>query len=288
VTSESLKSHPGSNGHGAHLDEHLILDLLRGLLSRTEVDRVLAHARECAACEKLLQERAGEAERLEATTAARLLSEGRAARERPPEAVEVAPGVFGRLSMAWAQAWKVLVERLRQPRLQLAGVAVAAAIALLVVLLPRPGTPPGAFGLYLLPPYSFDLQQREGPGGLSSPELKAGLEAYDKRDFKRAARLLQAAGESPLDPVDERVRGIFLGSALAWSGRYAEAVGVLRAVPTRTLPDPWSGEATWTLYVALRESGREASADSVLRTLARKPGDIGDRSRMLLKPGTHD
>jgi len=108
-----------------------------------------------------------------------------------------------------------------------------------------------------------------------------GLQAYEARDLDNAIELLagqEAAG------LQETIRRIYLGSALALKGRSAEAVSVLRTVRAQTLPDPWGSEARWTLYVVLRECGSQSAADSLLRVLARERGQVGERARRFL-PG---
>jgi hypothetical protein len=112
-------------------------------------------------------------------------------------------------------------------------------------------------------------------------DLAAGLDAYGARDLDQAITLLERAEASG---QLETARKIFLASALAWSGDHAEAVSLLRTVYTPILPDPWGAEARWTLYVALRESGQTASADSLLSILAQERGDVGDRARRLSQP----
>jgi hypothetical protein len=81
----------------------------------------------------------------------------------------------------------------------------------------------------------------------------------------------------------EGVRAVYLGSALALSGRYGEAADVLRGVSLTAIPDPWGREARWTLYVALVECGRGQAADSLLKSLAEEPGEIGRRARGMMR-----
>ena len=81
----------------------------------------------------------------------------------------------------------------------------------------------------------------------------------------------------------ETVRKVYLGSALALSGEHREAADILDGVSLDSLPEEWRGEAQWTLYVALDESGREARADSLLQALSQKAGEIGERARRTLE-----
>jgi hypothetical protein len=121
------------------------------------------------------------------------------------------------------------------------------------------------------------MQHRAGDPAVAVPdEFSASLEAYDRGEFERAAEFLRDARAS--GPV-ETFRSIYLGSALAWTGDYAGAVEVLEEVPFDLVPDPWSGEARWTLFVSLRGAGNVARADSLLEELKLDSGVIGERAR---------
>jgi hypothetical protein len=278
-------SHSGNDEQNFHLDEHLCLDLLLGFLSSEEEERILSHLITCPACEKLLQERAAEGERLEATRVLRsgpggeivLERRGTAARERAVEREK------RRLMDLLSQLLKGFRAVLRKPRFQLAGgLATAAVVLLLFAWFHYVRTPREPY-LHLLPPYNFQLQTRETPETVVVDDLRAGLEAYEGEDFKRAVELLERAGASELDETHEMIRRTYLGSALAWRGRYKDAVEILDEMSFPLVPGEWGMEAQWTLYVALKESGRDARADSLLQILAAKPGGIGERARKLLK-----
>jgi TolA-binding protein len=254
---------PGSDhsrNSGVHVDEDLGLDLLHGLLSHEESERVLEHLAECSPCEKRFQEMVGERERL------------RALRALPEGARQDRPSRTGRLLK---DRWEDFLGSMRRPRFQLAWIPVAAAAVLLfIVLKPDPGTE-----MLQQLPTSFEGTRFRASVAASSAEFEAGLEAYAARDFKRASQLLgKATTSGPL----ETVRRVYLGSALAWRGKHEEAAKVLEDVALPTLPDPWGVEARWTLYVSLRETGQEAKADSLLRVLAKEAGPVGDRARGLL------
>jgi Flp pilus assembly protein TadD len=107
-------------------------------------------------------------------------------------------------------------------------------------------------------------------------EIALGLEAYNRRDAEKA---IAALGEAEAEGLAESLRLVYLGSALAWSGEYQKAIGVLNELADTSLPEPWASEALWTKYVSLDRSGRRASADSLLRILADSPDEIGDRAR---------
>jgi len=159
----------------------------------------------------------------------------------------------------------------------------AAAVVVLVLMLPRAPEISTTLELQVLPSYSFQLESRDVPESRASNDLKAGLLAYDRREFRRAAQLLQRLETLDLDDVDQAVRQIYLGSALAWNGKHEEAVEVLRTVSFVSVPGEWGREAQWTMFVALEGAGREASADSLLQILAGKPGEIGQRARRVLE-----
>ena len=104
-----------------HVSEHQCLDLLQGLLSPAEEERVLAHLSECPGCEGLLQEWAAEAERLEAT---------RTLVVRPGEEIVVqrrgtalrAPAKGTQSLGDWlGSMWNRLATACRPPRAQIAG-----------------------------------------------------------------------------------------------------------------------------------------------------------------------
>jgi hypothetical protein len=159
------------------------------------------------------------------------------------------------------------------------GFAAIAAAALLLVLLPEKER--SVSTLNWLPLSAEGPSLRSSVEAIANKDLAAGLDAYAARDLDQAITLLERAEASE---QMETIRKIFLASALAWSGNHAEAVSVLQTINLRTLPDPWGGEAHWTLYVALEKSGQTASADSLLRILAQERGDVGDRARRLVQP----
>ena len=278
-------SDSGGDEKEFHLDEHLCLDLLQGFLSSEEEERILSHLIACPACERLLQEMAAEGARLEATRVLRtgpqgeivLERRGTAARERSFE---------GKRHRWWDFQWKPLSgiqAGLRKPLFRLAGGVAAAAVVILFFAWFHHTRIPESPHLRLLPSYAFQLQTRETPGAVMVDDLRAGLEAYEVGDFRHAVELLDRAGAYRLDDLHEMIRRTYLGSALAWRGRYTDAVEVLEGVSFPLVPGEWGLEAQWTFFVALRESGSEARADSLLKIMAAKQGEIGERARGLLK-----
>jgi hypothetical protein len=159
----------------------------------------------------------------------------------------------------------------------------AAAVVILVLMMPRGTEISTELELQVLPSYSFQLESRDVPESRASEDLKEGLLAYDHREFGRAAELLQKVEASELDEVDKTIRQIYLGSALAWDGRYEEAIKALQTVSFQSVPGEWGREAHWTLFVALKGAGRNAAADSLLQVLAKKSGEIGERARQVLE-----
>ena len=237
---------------GSHLSEDACLDLAYGLLPAERRERALAHLRRCAACEDRVRLHAAERERLRIAGVPAAGAEAARAPVRLRDA-----------GTAW-RAW-----------LPYAGAGLAAAAALLVVFVIRAPERPIPAGW--LPPAS-DLMRIRGSGPTAEPELVAGLAAYARHDLPTAIAHLRTPVD---DPRDDNFRKVYLGCALAASGSFREAADVLGQTVgfIDFIPDPWSGEARWSLYIALRGSGRRASADSLRRVLAAEPGLIGDRAR---------
>ncbi len=277
---ENLRA--GRQPPGPHVDIDLFPELLHGLLSKEETEAILAHLSVCATCENLLREGAADLERLRASRSLRCTPDGDVVLEecRTPRREEPAAGEMPRGADLRRPAWRDLLRGLRWPRLAWA-LSLAGAVALCVVFLwPRhPGTPESV-PLYWIAPMGEGTLQRSTEQGALSPALAEALAAYDAHNLPRAIELLSQARAG--DENGETFRKIYLGSALAMSGRYEEAVSVLGALPLESAPNPWGMEAHWTLYASLKASGREASADSLLRRLAQGERSIGERARRAL------
>ncbi len=241
-----------------HFTEDSCLELILGLLTDFEATLMVEHAASCAPCAEMLRARSAEVET--------------AAASMPPELLR--PATL-RAEAAAAKAGAGFFERLRAAlwptRL---GFATAAAALLLLVVLPRTLRDTPTDLLRSIPRPGEELQLRIGSGG--SPELSVAIDAYDRGDLDNAVHMLQ---ELELAEPLESLRRVYLGNALARSGEYARAVDALESIPFDLVPDPWSSEARWTLYVALLEDGRAGGADSLLRVIAKEPGDVGDRAR---------
>jgi hypothetical protein len=279
---------PGSDDRGQggrrHIDEDVCLDLLQGLLPPADEGLVLAHISDCPACEALFQAVAAESARTEATMVVRTLPDGEIVLERRGTAVRSPRPVRPRPGHALSRAWLYLQRLFLKPRYRLAGAVALVLAVMLLVLLPQYLGPHKASDLHLLPLYTFTLQARDVADQVPA-DLRAGLNAYDKRDFEGTIALLTKPTLADLDEPDEAIRKIFLGSALAWDGDYDRAADVLGSAPLESVPGEWGREARWTLYVSLRESRREAAATAVLRALAEETGDVGERARRALEDG---
>lgn len=267
-----------------HLDEHLCIDLLQGFLSPAETETILAHAADCPSCERLLRERAGDDERIAATMIVRARSDGSIILERRGSAVRVRERAEGVLRRMVRRTQEQLAGAVRVPRYGVVGAVAAAAVVALVLQWPRDDEISRVLELQALPSYSFRLESRDVSASRVREALESGLRAYDEREFETAARLLQAVDASALDDVDRTVHRIYLGSALTWSGHHETAVEILESVPLSSVPGSWGREARWTLFVALKGAGRDASADSLLQILVRTPGEIGERARRVAEP----
>ncbi len=283
--SEFDRNLPGGDRDGnpppAHLDADACVDLLHGLLDPASEREVLAHLVACPPCESLLQACVASRERLRATRSLRRLPGGEIASESP--AVSAGADPSGERSVPARSLGQVLAEVARRPRRswRVAAGALVTASLLLVVYLLRSGPAQEPFPVAPLP-VVFDAPVLLGDGTAAGTELlRDGLAAYAAGDFQRASRTLgQEAGSGPI----ETYRLVYLGSALAMSGRYGEAVSVLRSLPRRAVPGHWGSHAAWTLHEALVRSGSEQSADSLLRVMAGELGPDGDRARALLGP----
>jgi hypothetical protein len=235
----------GRRGLGPHLDDDASTDLLQGYLSLAEQDAAFEHMRHCPACEEAVRSRAAELERLEVRG---IPSPARRRR------------LDGRAWIPWAAAAAV----------------VLVAVVSLIAPARKASTPESAGWL----PAATDLSVLRA--GSADAHLIQGLEAYERRDLVNAiAKLRVPQPGGPYGPY-ERLRRVYLGSALAAAGEHAEAVNVIQSVTAlTTLPDPWKHELLWAYYVSLQNSGNRLTADSLIRMLAAEPGAVGDRARSL-------
>lgn len=237
---------------GRHPAPDMLLDLAADLLPDAERPPVLDHLKACAECEDSFR------------SIVMSIEQGRAAAEA---------GVF-----VAAAADRVPVP-LPSRYLRWTAAAPLAAAAVLAFALIWPHASQPNLNFHTLPVPDVELRQRDA-SSVDDPVLTSGFEAYVLGDYARAADLLEdAAPTSELQPV----RDVYLGSALAQSGRLPDARNVLESLSARTLPDPWGSEARWTLCVTYAKLGEQARADSLLTDLATESGEVGDRARNALQ-----
>lgn len=247
---------------GVHLSEDQLLDLHHGLLSVEERDQALAHLKICSVCEQRFLALGAERERLQSRGQPQFLPTGEVVL-RPQHAART----------HW---WSDLLASLREQRT--AGLFALAATAAAVILIFVPSWFGGSEELRLdqLPPFVSNVHPRHGLADISGEDFVVGLEAYASADYTRAISLLKQAHVAE---DHEIFRRIYLGNALAWSGKYSQAVASLKSLPFTVIPDPWGGMGALTLYIAYRELGETAQADSIRNILMKRPGSIGDRVR---------
>lgn len=246
-----------------HIDDDVCVDLLNGSLSETQRDRVFGHIRSCAACERLLQERVADRERLRA-----LHPVPRDRSTRPAESNGLV-----RLIQPLLSPLRLLTPR---PGLSLAVATVAVLLLVVLVVVPDRSDRSSESGPFWLPMDAAGLQLRDTGAGDDDEALVAGLRAYAERDLPRAIELLSAI---ELAGPDEMMRKIYLGSAVAHLGEYERAATLLETVDVDLLPNPWGGETRWTLYECWRQLGRDEQAAALLDELGETDGVIGDRAR---------
>ena len=123
------------------------------------------------------------------------------------------------------------------------------------------------------------LKDKLNAGGWAGGWVR-GRGDYSRQEYHEAIALLQ---DIQVSRQLEMVRKIYLGNALAMTGRYREATTFLEPVSSHALPDPWGSEARWTLFVSWLELGETARADSLARELTEIPRDVGRRARHYLQ-----
>ncbi len=279
-----MSENPSNDGAGRERgpgrDEDLCLDLLHDLLPPAEKEAIVARMASDPALETKFRRLVAERERLRATRQLRVLDSGDLVLEKTVAGADVPslPAAAG-AAVASRTGWRT-VRRLRGRQVSWAfGLAAAAAVAL-VFLGPRMRSPAALSLLHPLPAYQEDLRFRSEIADVDDTKLVAGLRAYTKGDYRQAMNLLQQVRSNG---SLETVRKLYLGSALAQRAQWRQAVAILQTDATSALPDPWGSEARWTLAIALQETGRQATADSLLLVLAGEPGEVGERAREYLK-----
>lgn len=254
-----------------HLDEDACLDLVCGLLGVTERERALEHIAACPACERMFMRAAGHAERVRARGNIEVLMDGTVTltRMQPSATVSDQPEFPQKNSRV------VPIRRFAR----FAAVTAAAAAVLLMITVRELHHSPADERLRSLPALGEPVTLRSTPATAADERLGTAAEAYARGDLREVVRRLQNEEFSGQADV---LRRIYLGSALARLGDFNGAVAILESIPFESVPDPWGGEARWTLYVALSAIGRTSDADTLLTELARQPGEFGDRARAAL------
>lgn len=252
-----------------HLDEDRCLDLLNDLLPPEEKLKALAHMEACPACERFVRARVSAWERSRSEIEdvhGRLDVESDLGDMRTP-----AVGPPARLGAGLRAGF-----RRRSVRVSVGLAAAALAVFIATTLLRGPAE---ELELDLLPDISADLRFRATEEFAPTGEFAAGTAAYKEHDFAAAIALLRKA-EVPA--AHATFKNVYLGSALAWDGRYDEAVAVLQPLATEVLPEPWGGAVLWTYFVSLHRSGNHARADSLANILAQESDALGERARRYL------
>lgn len=254
-----------------HPGEDRLLDLVLGFLSPSEESVCLAHMRRCGDCEAQARTLASEHARFRSKIHADLALDGPAI-----EGVATDPGAVV-LDRATHPA------RRRRPFLAkpfwVIPIATAAAVILVLVQHTGKNESTQVEPVWLVNPSSIIVTNRDPALPVLDPDLRAGFEAYARRDLSAA---IQSLGRARTDGDMELLRRVYLGSALARKGRSREALSVLRALRAEEIPGVLRNEVRWTLFVALLNAGETASAESLLTVLGKEPGEIGDRARQRL------
>lgn len=221
------------NATDHHLEDDLCAALALGIVTPSERDRAVDHARACVPCEMRLRAHVG--------------ADIRARADLAQEAAVVRlarPHVSGRIVAA------------------IAATAVAAAlIAVFVVRAPARRTQ--AAPEWLTTP--GDLVRMRSEGALDEA-LHAGLDAYARHDLPAAIIALRAA---KVNGGAEQARRLYLGHALLASGNAKEARAWFESLNLDLLPEPWRAEGRRSLVAAWRLTGRTRQADSLESALAR-------------------
>lgn len=231
------------SGSGSHPSDDSLIDLSAGLLEPEGRTTLLAHLRDCAACEERLLVIYRGSERL---------------------AVRPGPG-RARGTSPWL-------------RLALPAAAMAALVAGFL-LAPRFFTSGRGDGLdYWMPLETERVLLRSGEEADDAAGYREAIQAYEKKDAGRVIALLEGRAISKAyEPLN-----LLLASALVREGRNADARILLERLDTPTLPQPARDRARFLLYVALRREGREEEARAIARELASGSGEFAARARALL------
>lgn len=248
---------------GQHPSDDILADLAMRLITGAVGEETMQHLSRCAMCEQRFREIAAEWER-SAARVGKILEERTAAVEATDQTT--------------ASAWQRFCLLWGSPPMRWAAAAVV--VILLIATLPRFVGSPSRASLTMLPPLTADVLPRALVLSGDNDKMIAGLSAYASEDFDAAIAALEPLNAT--GPADA-LRRVYLASAFAWTGRHERAIETLDGVPLDAVPDPWSAESRWMLYVSLTETGRHDRALSTLRELAAKPGAVGTRAQAVLE-----
>ena len=244
-----------------HLNDDTCTDIAHGLLPRRDTEMLLEHVEQCPDCESLLMSVVADVE-------------GAAGRARPVRgqdggwqlpASRPSPRLKRMNPAAWfsTRPWHVAA-------------AAAAVLVIVAVVMNPPRRPSDDAPLtFRLLPNTELLETRGNVEGIDAG-FWSGVEAYDAGDFERAAASL---ADLDLPVPYNRLRDVYLASALTLVERYEEALNVLDALHIDRLPQPWRDDARWIRYIALESVGNEKEASALLESLANQPGRVGDLAR---------
>ena len=233
-----------------HLADDVLLDLAHGLLRGEALQGALDHVHACPSCEHRLQEWQGEVER------------ARAGAAHASHRLRTVSPRRGSARWMWTAA-----------------AAAVAAILVLVVMVGREGKPEPEPPRYWLDLGDASALHRIQPHPDEAAAVKAALEAHRRQDPGGVLRALEGAQLSGwLAPVK-----LVEANALAYEGRYEEAVTALDVADVESLPQPIRDRARWLLYVSLTGSGRHDRAHALLEGLASRPGEFADQARSTLR-----
>lgn len=242
-----------------HVSDEVLADLSMRLFEGPSTADGLQHISGCPSCEQRFRDMAAEWERSAVYAPEILESPARAAR-------------------ATSSPWRRLRQWLASPQLRWAAVALTA-VALFLFMIPRLIETPSESQVTMLPALTPDVLPRAVLPNAGNDAMIQGLDAYARKDFDAAIAAL--ASLQTTGPADA-LRRVYLASAYAWTAQHEQAVETLEDVPLDAVPDPWSAEARWMLYLSLTEMGQSERAQAVLRELAATPGEAGSRARAVI------
>ena len=241
-----------------HLCEDQLIDLLGGLLSRTEESESLAHMRGCALCENHFRMLTRERESLRAMPSPRFVG-GEIVLPRY-DLIHSRPRIFRSRRANWIGA-----------------AAVAAAVVTIALATHLFGPSPSDAEDYWLPAPNQVIV----PAPESGPptHMQMAIEAYEDHDPARALALLENVGMPHRNEETEMLRRLYQASALVNDDRPREAQQILDDLDISQMTEPWRARANWVQYLMLRKSDQISRADHVLKELLDEPGEIGEMAR---------